>query len=163
ATAPKQSFPATEDLDSADGIVPVGYGNLIRVMAGTGMRIGEACALRWEDVDLANGTAYVHATLVRHVGAGLVIQESTQTNAGAGTVHMLCRLCGRLRARLDTSPVTEYGVVRPTPLGSLRDIAYQTKRLRVIFDGAGLTWATSHTLRRTAATMLDEAGLSARD
>jgi len=43
----------------------------------SGIRIGELCALKWEDISLSNGTIYVHKTLMR-------IQNNTE-NAGPKT------------------------------------------------------------------------------
>ncbi|MGW0516787.1 tyrosine-type recombinase/integrase [Crossiella sp. NPDC003009] len=48
------------------------------------------------------------------------------------------------------------------PLGELRDPSNTQADLRVIFKAAGFAWVTSHVYRKTVATMMDEAGLSAR-
>jgi integrase len=47
-------------------------------------------------------------------------------------------------------------------LGGLRDPKNTRRDVREAVDRAGLNWVTSHSLRKTTATMLDEAGLSAR-
>ena len=47
-------------------------------------------------------------------------------------------------------------------LGGLRDPKNTRRDVRAALDRAGFNWVTSHTLRKTTATMLDEAGLSAR-
>ena len=39
-------------------------GPLVTLLATTGLRIGEALALRWRDVDLRTGTVKVNRTLV---------------------------------------------------------------------------------------------------
>lgn len=44
--------------------------NLYAVLAGLGLRIGEALALAWEDVDLEGGSVTVGASLSRPKGAG---------------------------------------------------------------------------------------------
>src|SRR3712207_4597897 len=49
--------------------------DLVEFMLGTGVRIGEACALRWSAVDLDAATARIGATLIRVPGSGLEIQE----------------------------------------------------------------------------------------
>jgi integrase len=48
------------------------------------------------------------------------------------------------------------------PLGQLRDTSNTTKHLRALLDAAGLEWAVGHTFRKTAATWLDEDGVSGR-
>jgi integrase len=54
-------------------------------------------------------------------------------------------------------------VVFPSPRGKLRDPSNTTKALRSALDRAGFEWATSHTFRRTAATLMDQRGLTARE
>ncbi|GLZ51501.1 hypothetical protein Acsp07_11180 [Actinomycetospora sp. NBRC 106378] len=46
--------------------------------------------------------------------------------------------------------------------GSWRDPQNTGARLREALDAAGYEWVTSHVFRKTAATILDQAGLSAR-
>ena len=48
-------------LDGARSVSPMGYA-LLATLAGSGLRIGEALALRWSHVDLATGTLYVAAS-----------------------------------------------------------------------------------------------------
>ena len=49
-------------------------GPLWRVLAMTGMRRGEACGLRWEDVDLEKGRLSVRRALIPH-GDGVIVSE----------------------------------------------------------------------------------------
>jgi integrase len=46
--------------------------------------------------------------------------------------------------------------------GGLRDPKNTRRDVRAALDRAGFEWVTSHSFRKTNATMLDEAGLSAR-
>lgn len=143
--------------------------DLVAFMAGTGVRIGEALALRWEDVDLKAGTAHIRATLVRSAGHGNRIQEGTKTRAGDRTVRMPEWLVRRLTERRKALMVSgrlagsSEPVVFPSPRGHLRDARNTQRQLRRVFDEAGFPWATAHTLRKTVATLLDEADLSARE
>ena len=50
----------------------------------------------------------------------------------------------------------------PSPIGRIRDTSNTSADLRRLLDTAGFDWVTSHTFRKTVATRLDEAGLSAR-
>ena len=45
-----------------------------RAAAGTGLRIGEALAVRWDDLDLKAGTVEVRWTVLRVKGRGLVLK-----------------------------------------------------------------------------------------
>jgi integrase len=50
----------------------------------------------------------------------------------------------------------------PAPLGGWRDPSNTQADLRAAFSSAGFGHITSHALRKTTATLLDHAGLSAR-
>ncbi len=70
------------------------------------------------------------------------------------------------QAKPSRVPVHE-GVTRgvdgmPFREGRLRDPNNTRGDLRKALDRAGFCWVTSHTFRRTVATRLDDAGLSAR-
>lgn len=124
--------------------------DIVAYMAGTGVRISEALAQRWEDVDLTEGTVRV---------------RGTKTEASDAVLHLPPWLVERLTVRnLTTGGV---GLVFPTPgrwTGAVdrekpRDRRNVARVFREVLDDAGFTWATPHTLRRTAATLMDEAGL----
>ncbi|HEY6738850.1 MAG TPA: tyrosine-type recombinase/integrase [Actinopolymorphaceae bacterium] len=69
------------------------------------------------------------------------------------TVDMLRRRCKERRGS---------EMVFPAPLGGLRDPSNTASDLRELFDETGFEWVTSHVFRRTVATLMDRAGLSAR-
>ena len=46
--------------------------------------------------------------------------------------------------------------------GKLRDRSNTSSDLRDALDQLGFSWVTSHTFRKTAATLLDESGLTVR-
>jgi integrase len=67
-----------------------------------------------------------------------------------------------LRRRHDYAKPNDWEVVFTAPLGGLRDPRNAQRDLREALDRAGYDWATSHSCRKTVATLMDEAGLSAR-
>jgi integrase len=67
-----------------------------------------------------------------------------------------------LRVRAATAEPNRWNVVFTSVTGRLRDPSNTQGDLREAFDRAGYEHITSHTLRRTVATLMDEAGLSAR-
>jgi integrase len=137
--------------------------DLVAFLLGTGLRIGEACAVRPSTVDLAAATLTVTGTVIRERGRGLLIQDVPKTTAGRRTITLPPRTVELLRHRL-TAPTTtdDDPVIFPSPQGRLRDPSNTSGDLRTALDRAGFPWATSHTFRKTVATRLDEAGLSAR-
>ncbi len=56
----------------------------------------------------------------------------------------------------------EWDVVFTAPMGGLRDPSNTQADLRTIFAAAGYPWVTSHVYRKTVATLMDTAGLTAR-
>lgn len=54
------------------------------------------------------------------------------------------------------------GPVFPNSLGGLRDPSNTRRDIRKARGGNEFAWVASHVFRKTAATILDEAGLSAR-
>ncbi len=51
----------------------------------------------------------------------------------------------------------------PSPKGGLRDPSNTQADLRDAFTFAGYPWVTSHVSRKTVATLMDEAGRTARE
>jgi len=139
--------------------------DLVAFMLATGARIGEVCALRWSDVDFDRQLVSITGTVVRLPGKGLVISTTKTT-----TSNRVLRLPGwivellRVRHRAADSDVQVDAVpVFPAPLGGLRDRSNTQSHLREAFNEAGFASITSHALRKTTATLLDDAGLSARE
>jgi integrase len=144
--------------------------DLVSALMATGLRIGEALALRWADVDLTAGTLTVRGTVVRVTGRGLMI-KATKSAAGTRTL-MLPPWCVDMLIRRrngtndgETKPVggqTSPTPVFPAPLGGLRDPGNTRADFRDAFRAAGFSWVTAHTFRRSVATWMDMSGLSAR-
>lgn len=123
--------------------------DLIVFCAGTGVRISEACSLAWVDVDL---------------DAGAVKIRKSKTEAGVRRISVSPSIVAMLVERRVKGGPNDAGVVFPTPLGRVRDPR-----------GAARDWAdararlglndryTFHAFRKTVATLLDQAGLTARD
>jgi integrase len=118
--------------------------DLLWWMAGTGVRISEALDQRWEDVDLDAATARVRGT------------KSARSDR---TVPLADWLVARLQERR-RSGVSAFGYVFASPgTGGRRDRRNAARAMRDVMDRAGFAWATPHTLRRTAATLIADAGL----
>lgn len=133
--------------------------DLTRWMLATGLRIGEALAVCWSDVDLDAGTVEVDWKLIRIKGEGLL--RVRRLKGGDDRTLPLPRFAAdMLRRRRHGSAA--YGPVFPDSAGGWRDPSNTSRDLRTARGTAGFTWVTSHVFRKTCATILDEAGLSAR-
>jgi integrase len=142
--------------------------DLVAFLAGTGARIGEACALRWTALDLDKGTADLGPKVVRVKGQGLVIEDEGKSNAATRTVHLPPWLVARLLDRRVNHPGNDHGVVFASPRGALRDPSNTSHDVRDLLTDLGrelhddtghFAWASSHTFRKTVATRLDEQGV----
>ena len=131
--------------------------DLCRFMAGTGCRIGEACGLREPYIDLAANTVEIAASVT-----DFGLEERTKTAAGWRVIAVPPAVATMLEERMANPALATHVVLFPSPLGRVRDTSNTAADLRRAFDAAGFPWVTSHTFRRTVATRLDEAGLSAR-
>lgn len=132
--------------------------DLVAFLSGTGVRIGEACALTWADVDFAEATVHVHGTVLRVKGVGLVV-GATKSRAGQRTIELPNWLIELLSARrgASTSPVF------PAPLsGGWRDPSNTAHWLKDGFVAMGYDQFTSHTFRKSVASLLSDSGVSPR-
>ena len=129
-------------------------------MLGTGLRIGECLGVLWLDVDLGRRRVEVSSTVIRWTGHGLVRKE-TKTRAGRRTLVLPSWALADLQQRWARGVRLEDPVFSNS-LGGLRDPKNTRRDVRAALDRAGFDWVTSHSFRKTTATMLDEAGLSAR-
>lgn len=128
-------------------------------MLATGVRIGEALAVTWEEIDLDERTVVIEHTLIRITGVGL-LRKSTKSEAGERTLRLPDYLVGMLRRR--KLAAGGRGPLFADSAGGWRDPSNTSRDLREARGSAEFSWVTSHVFRKTAATQLDEAGLSAR-
>jgi integrase len=137
--------------------------DLVQFMLGTGVRIGEAAAVRDAVLDLAVGTVHINATVIRLPGVGLQVQPRTKTSSSLRVLALPLPVLDTLRRRrVHGPPNGPAGVVFPSPAGHLRDPSNTQADLRAALDRAGYPWVTSHTFRKTVASRLDDAGFSIR-
>lgn len=121
--------------------------DLLAYLAGTGCRIEEARAARWADVDLDRP---------------LITVMGTKSASAQRDVVPPAWLVERLRDR--ATDIGTAGLVFPAPhstAGEQRpwDQSNSNAAVRDVLNAAGMTWASSHTMRRSAATLMHEAGV----
>lgn len=134
----------------------------ITMFVGTGMRRSELMALRWADVDDTAKVARIHAKVVRVKGVGLVRVEDTKTDAGARFIPLPEFVMSMLRARSLNPPPSDDKVIFPSSSGTLRDPSNFGKQWRKVREQFGLPETSSHSFRKSLATLIDDASLSAR-
>jgi integrase len=129
----------------------------IDVMLGTGLRIGETLALRWEDIDLTadTPTLIVTGTIVRDEHGRLHRQEVGKSAASERTLYLpQFTVVTLTEHREQATEIPESGAVFPTAVGSWLDPDNYRTRFREVRTIAELGWVTPHTLRATVATQV---------
>lgn len=157
ALTAEESATLLEKLRADPDAVRLDLVDLCSFMLGTGVRIGEACAVQVDQLDLDAGTIEVSRTDTK-----FGIEEQTKTRAGWRVIAVPQGIVAMLRRRIADPQIRTDVVLFPSPAGRVRDSSNTTGDLRRAFDRAGFDWVTSHTFRKSVATRLDEAGLSAR-
>jgi integrase len=65
-----------------------GYGVLWRLMLATGMRIGEALALQWSDLDLDHGSLTIHRTMTNDLEGNQILGVVPKTSRSRRTIAL---------------------------------------------------------------------------
>ncbi|MFF2058973.1 tyrosine-type recombinase/integrase [Rhodococcus qingshengii] len=135
------------------------------MLAGTGLRRSELLGLRWEDYDPEAGTITVAGHVVRGSGTGLMREDVTKTRSSARAIVLpgfAVDMLERRRREIHPVNIDIDNVIFPSAAGTYRDpdnFAGQWRRVR---GALGYGWLGTHGFRKTVATLLDDAGLSAR-
>jgi integrase len=149
----------TEQLATLLAVAPERHRLLLRLLATTGLRIGEALALRWGDLVLDGDRPAVKVR--RSLRHGRF--KPPKSKYGRRQVPIDFDLVRDLRAALKATEYPgERDLVFCTRNGSYLD--YSNLRRRALLPAAqeaGVPWAGFHTLRHTCASRLFAAGRNA--
>jgi integrase len=135
--------------------------DLIAFMFATSLRLGEAIAFEWVDVDLDAVQCNVTANTHRLKGKGLVRNVYPNSKLKHRTLGLPAWAVEMLRRR--KAARGGEGLVFPAVLGGLRDPSNTGADLRDTFAFMGLAGAKSHMFRKTGATLMDDEGRSPRN
>lgn len=141
------------------------------VLVGTGMRLGEALALRWSDVDLATGAVSIARSLrpidKRLRGDGPRLQPvEPKTESGWRTLIVPSFVRDALRAhreRTKARPANRLGTVFATPKGTPLDPRNASRAWVAFCEEHELPVIRLHDLRHTAASLALSQGLTLED
>jgi integrase len=144
--------------------------DLIRFALGSGLGIGEICAVRWMDLDL-DGIQVVSETDMRLVpvvtirqnvypvkGKGLVVHGG-KTSTALRIVPLPQFVVTQLRARLHADDDPTWPVFASAGRDGQPTYRWPSnvrRSVRAVREKVDLDWMTPHTWRRTYATILDD-------
>jgi integrase len=134
----------------------------ITMLIATGLRRSELLGLVWRNFDETAGRIAVSGKVVRVAGKGLVRVDQTKSDAGRRTISLPKFAVDTLVGRRGRPFVGEQSVIFPSSSGTLRDPDNFNKQWRAVRDDLGVPDVTSHSFRKTVATLIDDEGLSAR-
>lgn len=147
---------ASEVCRAADLVDP------ITVFIATGLRRSELLALRWEDSDEESGMMTVSGKIARIQGEGLKRLDSGKTASSERTIALPGFAVTALVERRGRPFWGEQRMIFPSSVGTCRDPDNFNKQWRKVRDDLGVPDVTSHSFRKSVATMIDDAGFSAR-
>lgn len=135
----------------------------ITVLIATGLRRSELLGLRWVDFDEVAKTLTVAGKVIRVAGKnGLQRVDDTKTAAGRRTVPLPEFAVAALSARRGLPYLGQQEMIFPSSVGTWRDPNNFSAQWRKGRDALGVPDVTSHSFRKTVATLIDGGGLSAR-
>ncbi|NEE02513.1 tyrosine-type recombinase/integrase [Phytoactinopolyspora halotolerans] len=107
----------------------------------------------------------VNAKATYKKGHGAVLEERPKTAAGWRVIALPDHIVEPCRRRMAmTWRANEHDLLFPTRTCGVRLPTNADRALRIALDRiGGYDWVTSHTFRKTVATRLDQAGLTARE
>lgn len=137
------------------------------VLLGTsGMRVGEALGLKWDDIDLVGHRLVIRRAQQRHTGRGLVMVEP-KTARSRRTVHLTALAVEALEQHREYTKLLkaaagdrwrESGLVFTSTVGDGMEAGVVNDNLNRLLAKAGLPRIRVHDLRHTVATILLQGG-----
>ena len=130
----------------------------------TGLRIGEICALSWEDIDIANRTIYVRHTLtrIRVIENGKTVTKNSIDTPKTKSSLRCIPICSTLAQVLNDylpNVTSEYVVSNKAGFVSPRTFEYRYKK---IMKESKISFINYHGLRHTFATRCIESGVDVK-
>lgn len=146
------------------------YESLIVLAISTGVRLGEALAVKWSDIDLDRRQARIDKSLQRVSGQGLVLSE-TKTRRSRRTIVLPVIAAEALRQkhiqqrdqrRMFASGWPNHGFVFTSSTGQPVDARNVQRSFRRILRKAKLPRMRFHDLRHSCASLLLSQGVQPR-
>lgn len=131
--------------------------DIVDMLLATGMRVGELCALRWDDVDLGaeSPSLVITGTVVWNKGEGLTRQPHRKGSKRYLRVFLPeFAVAILMRKQVEAMP-SQWNTVFPSSTGTLRNPHNLRRQIRDARAAAGFGWVTPHTFRKTVLTEIE--------
>jgi integrase len=149
-------------LDADDKARAADLPDLVRLFVGTGERTGEALAADWMDFDNEAKELTMAGNVIRATGKGRILNRGKTENS-ARPIPLPDWCVAMLDNRHAALGRPASGPIFPSSTGTIREASNVRNRAWNPFKKrAGFEWVTFRTFRKTVATLLDDAGLTAR-
>ena len=148
-------------LDQDERAVKDDLPDLIRFFLATGERTGEALGAHWPDFNEEARELAMSGNVIRARGRGRIVNRGKTENAERPIP--LPDWCVAMLVERRSKALDQEGPIFPSSTGTIREATNVRNRAwKPFIARAGYEWVTFRTFRRTVATLLDEAGLTAR-
>ncbi|WP_315070721.1 site-specific integrase [uncultured Microbacterium sp.] len=127
-----------------------------------GMRRGEVLGLRWQDIELGEGTIRIRQQIQRIQGE--LVAGPVKTDAGKRTLPLLPHIRELLSAAsAERDESLEHDLIFTSTTGQPVEPGNFARAFQLLIEKAGLRRITVHQTRHTAATLLKSFGVQSRD
>ncbi len=140
--------------------------NLYAFLLNSGMRIGEAVALRRSDIDTRKGVIHIRRTITRTTG-GRVVGDTTKTRTSKRDIPFTPALKDILQRQeqlnrevFHNEPTAIDGLIFRTMRGKIITSSTITKDMEATQTAAGIDHFSAHAFRDTFATFALESGMT---
>ena len=134
----------------------------ITLFIATGLRISELLGLEWTNFDAPAAELTITGKVIRAAGKGLMRMDETKTAAGRRTLPLPSFAVTVLTARRGVPYLGQQTMVFASTARTWRDPDNFRARWIEVRGDLGVPALTTHSFRKSVATLIDDDGLSAR-